>query len=100
MCKLSNWSNLYILRNFESAYYLDPIRIEALCFNLGTLGVIGTLLRTKVMLLRGNVCMNASTTVLCFDAIRFFYNECVFINLRNKLTGFGLPLLSTITNRR
>ena len=85
MCKLSNLSNLYVLWNFEIAYYLDPIRIEALCFNLGTLGVIGTLLRTKVMLLRGNVCMNASTTVLCFDAILTLHNECAVIKLRVAL---------------
>ncbi len=84
MCKLSNLSNLYVLWNFEVTYYLDPIGIEALRFNLGTIGVIGTFLRTKVVLLWGNVCMNASTTVLRFAASLIIYNECAVINLRNN----------------
>ena len=65
--KLRNLPNLYICRNIHVTYYLNPIGIKRYCFDFSSTGIIGGFLRTKIMVLGRDVCMNASTTVLNFD---------------------------------
>ncbi len=83
VCKLSNLSNLYVPGNFLRANNLDPIGIKALGFNFRTFRIVGALFGAKVMMLGRDVCTNASTTVLRFDAIFMFNNDFLFFSQRH-----------------
>ena len=58
--------DLYIRRNIHLTYYLNPIGIERYCLKLGSPGIVGTFLWAEIMLLRRDVCVNASTRMLSF----------------------------------
>ncbi len=92
MRKLRNLPDLYVRRNIHVTHYLNPIGVKRYCFDFSSSGIIGRFLRTKIMVLRRDVCMNASTTVLSFDAEFIFYNKCAVIKSRNDWLWIAIAI--------
>ncbi len=90
--KLRNLPYFNARRHIKFSYYLNPIGIERYRFELGSPGIIGRFLGTKIMVLGRDVCMNASTSVLSLDAEFFFHNECAVIKSRNNWLWIAIAI--------
>ena len=64
---------------------LDPVLIEHQSLDVGSFWIIRGFLGTQVLVLWRDVRVNASTTVLCFNAILISYNKCCSSELRGRL---------------
>ncbi len=83
MRKLCNLLYLDICRNIFFPLDLNPILIEDYCLDFGSSGIISGFFRTEIMMLRRDVCMNASTIVLCFDAKFIIDDKCSVVEIGN-----------------